>query len=429
MNMTIKAISYSKNNLNRAFWNVQKVNDYSTKYFELVDWIQVYAWVKYNSDWSYSAEIITKNDWITYNDITKILNETNWSYENWSKTKFIADTDSKIKKVIDYLVKMWLKSADSLDFEEEELFWIDWEEDEELTDDEKVVLWIDTWDDVERAFNKEKEESLRRMNVKSNMIRNEVFNSSIWRYEIYISSLQLFPLLDWITLNIAPNLYVPHVYFIEASLKDWQVTYIYKGTVPAKTLWLLYKKAKALRIHEANNEDWPYNIQEYLMKVIKNPYFKFTEWMIKSLNKKQEKCKFCWSESIYSETYSETILSLDVWWWQEPSIVKPFEIENFWEIENVECAACHKDLLTTPKFETNKKDIKEFFSDFSCPICKENAFKSESRKKVKVKLDYSIMLRKYNPKNRLNSWFSVKEIWWLKEVYCTNKWCHWAKYI
>ena len=108
---------------------------------------------------------------------------------------------------------------------------------------------------------------------------------------------------------------------------------------------------------------------------------------------------------------------------------KPYIVEDFGEIEWVSCAACKKSLLNTPKFNTKQADVSDFFSDFSCPICKNNAFKSESRNKIKVKVDYSIMLRKYDPKNKMTSWFNIKEIWWMKEIYCNNTWCNWAKYI
>jgi len=427
-----KITEYSKTNLSWSFVNVQNNNDFSVKTLELIEWLWIYLKVKLNPDLSYYGLIETENPGISLDDIKKIINKTEWKKPILKKTIFINEVHKDVRKLTDNFIKMGLKTANSLSFEEISLdddleFWNDLEE-IDLTDWEKEAMWLDTTNDsLEKAFESEKDISMKDLWIKQRHIREEFFNTSQWTYEIHMKSLLQFPLLDWIHISVSPNLYIPHVYTVHAQLKDWQVFYIYKWVVNNKTLTTLYKKAKLLNITEARNDDWTMELQKFLAEIIKNPYFNMNPSIIKAIN--HSHCRFCWSESIYEETYKGPILALEVWEESAPKIVDPLEIEDFWEISEVNCAACKKPLLTSEDRKYKEVDAQKLFTDFECPICKTNAFKSSKREKIKVKVDFATIVRRYSPDNKMVYSMAIKWIWWMHEVYCNKKWCNWAKYM
>jgi hypothetical protein len=187
---------------------------------------------------------------------------------------------------------------------------------------------------------------------------------------------------------------------------------------------LKYKK-----ITEATDSKWKFNPVEKLHKLIENPYYSTNPNILKALD--HSHCRFCWSQSVYETTYAWTIIELEVWKWLQTKVPKPIKILDWWEIEKVTCWACKKDLTTINiswDYKPKENNANQF-AEFMCPSCKWNVFKEEWYKKAKVKVEYAKFMRVFDIDNKAEYKNSLLEIWWIKEIFCQNEGCHWAKYI
>lgn len=426
-------MEFSQEKMQELFANVQ--NSWSPKRIEmdLIEWLPVKVVFYYNNE-TYVWEIRTEiwnlfpqeelDRLIGFNRLMK------WKWEKWIFMDLMFEAVSKTRK---RMIELGLKVENALEISMDDLD--DVFGSEEMTEEEMKELGLPIHnkeseeEKLRKAREREKNELLIDLSITNDMISFE--DDRLWEYEISLKNPLKFPLREWMICYISPDLYVPYIYYIslEDVYHDGRISFISKWMLSDSNLKSLLKKFKYLNIkmvYEKNGAE--YDIQEHLVKIIKNPYFGFNWKLLETLKQSSWTCRFCWTAGFVTMQYSQITTYLEVGAWRPTEVVEPFKIYEPWVVEQVGCGNCQRSLTSVSDFwdRRNKKqyNINEIFSEFKCSDCHKNAFQDPmERKLIKVVLENAVVRKTYNVMNGLEEKLELISSWNIVKIFCQEDWC------
>lgn len=406
--------------------------------------------VKVKFDWKlYSCVVVSNFKGLNQDEVDFLVWEkyiTNYIRE---KGKFIDRSSEAISKIRKRLVEMWYKTNEELELTLDDLddIFPDEKESEENVDNsfEKLEKEISAWEERKK---KEEEEKLMLNKLKMSLLGDlgldyfDVQSDKLELGELTVSlkSCLRFPLREQMILNIKPEIYIPYLYRIhlEDIYEDWKVSFVMKWLVWDGTLKKLLRKLveqKIVKVRELNGAE--YNIQDHLVKVLKNPYFglKLSESVRKVLQK-QDTCMYCQSSGFVQINYSKITTMIEVGMMQQTKTIEPFKYSSiWWNIESVVCGNCKRSLTAVEDYGNNKwrqKEMSDFYSDFACSNCGENAFHDVTKRSVlKVELENALVEKSFSAfKQNIEEGSRLIKSGEMVKIYCQNPACKekWATY-